>query len=250
MPQPPNFNKMMKQVQQMQADMAKAQEQLKDEVVEASAGGGMVTVKVSGDLEVQGDQDRSGSGRPRGRRAPPGHGARGHERGAPLRAGARQPQARRAHAAGSTSAASGCPAFSRPPMYAAPVDRLITELSKLPGIGQRTAQRLAFHLLRTSEQDALGLAEAIREVKERIGLCEVCFNLSRGTALPDLPGRAARPVSDLRRRGAGRRDPDRAHARVPGRLPRARRRALADRRHRPRGPQDHGARSRACARAR
>jgi DNA-binding YbaB/EbfC family protein len=52
MPQP-NFNKMMKQVQQMQADMARAQEQLKDEVVEASAGGGMVTVKVSGDLEIR-----------------------------------------------------------------------------------------------------------------------------------------------------------------------------------------------------
>jgi DNA-binding YbaB/EbfC family protein len=52
-PQPPNFNKMLKQVQQMQADMAKAQEQLKDEIVEASAGGGMVTVKVSGDLEVR-----------------------------------------------------------------------------------------------------------------------------------------------------------------------------------------------------
>jgi recombination protein RecR len=65
-------------------------------------------------------------------------------------------------------------------MYAASVDRLITELSKLPGIGQRTAQRLAFHLLRASEEDALGLADAIREVKERIGLCEVCFNLSEG----------------------------------------------------------------------
>jgi recombination protein RecR len=65
-------------------------------------------------------------------------------------------------------------------VYAAPVDRLITELSKLPGIGQRTAQRLAFHLLRASEQDALALAEAIREVKERVGLCEVCFNLSEG----------------------------------------------------------------------
>ncbi len=65
-------------------------------------------------------------------------------------------------------------------MYAASIDRLITELSKLPGIGQRTAQRLAFHLLRASEQDALGLADAIREVKERIGLCEVCFNLSEG----------------------------------------------------------------------
>ena len=53
MPQPPNFNQMLKQVQQMQADMAKAQEQLKEEMVEASAGGGMVTVKVSGDLEVK-----------------------------------------------------------------------------------------------------------------------------------------------------------------------------------------------------
>ncbi len=53
MPQPPNLNKMMKQVQQMQADMAKAQESLKDEVVEASAGGGMVRVKVSGDLEIR-----------------------------------------------------------------------------------------------------------------------------------------------------------------------------------------------------
>ena len=52
MPQPPNFNKMMKQVQQMQADMAKAQDELKNEVVEASAGGGMVTVKVTGDLEI------------------------------------------------------------------------------------------------------------------------------------------------------------------------------------------------------
>jgi DNA-binding YbaB/EbfC family protein len=53
MPQPPNINKMLKQVQQMQIDVAKAQEQLKNEVVEASAGGGMVTVKVSGDLEVK-----------------------------------------------------------------------------------------------------------------------------------------------------------------------------------------------------
>jgi recombination protein RecR len=65
-------------------------------------------------------------------------------------------------------------------VYAASVDRLITELSKLPGIGQRTAQRLAFHLLRASEPDALALADAIREVKERVGLCEVCFNLSEG----------------------------------------------------------------------
>src|SRR4051795_5163682 len=53
MPKQPNMNQMMKQVQQMQAEMMKAQEQLKTEVVEASAGGGMVTVKVTGDLVVQ-----------------------------------------------------------------------------------------------------------------------------------------------------------------------------------------------------
>jgi recombination protein RecR len=62
--------------------------------------------------------------------------------------------------------------------YAPPVQRLVTELSKLPGIGSRTAQRLAFHILRASSEDAVGLAEAIREVKEKIGFCEVCFNLT------------------------------------------------------------------------
>ncbi len=64
--------------------------------------------------------------------------------------------------------------------FSPPVQRLVTELGKLPGIGGRTAQRLAFHLLRASEEDALALADAIREVKERIGLCEICFNLADG----------------------------------------------------------------------
>jgi recombination protein RecR len=62
--------------------------------------------------------------------------------------------------------------------YAPPVQRLVTELSKLPGVGSRTAQRLAFHILRASGEDATALAEAIVEVKEKIGLCEVCFNLT------------------------------------------------------------------------
>jgi recombination protein RecR len=65
-------------------------------------------------------------------------------------------------------------------LYAAPIQRLITELGKLPGIGNRTAQRLAFYILRASTEDANALADAIREVKERIGLCEVCFNLAEG----------------------------------------------------------------------
>jgi recombination protein RecR len=64
--------------------------------------------------------------------------------------------------------------------YAPPVQRLITELSKLPGVGGRTAQRLAFYVLRQSDEEAMALADAIREVKQRIGLCEVCFNLADG----------------------------------------------------------------------
>jgi recombination protein RecR len=65
-------------------------------------------------------------------------------------------------------------------MYAPPVQRLITELSRLPGIGGRTAQRLAFHILRGGDEDAFALADAIREVKQRIGRCEICFNLAEG----------------------------------------------------------------------
>ncbi len=65
-------------------------------------------------------------------------------------------------------------------MYAGPIQRLVTELSRLPGIGQRSAQRLAFHILRADDDAAFGLAEAIREVKEKVGLCEVCFNLAEG----------------------------------------------------------------------
>ena len=65
-------------------------------------------------------------------------------------------------------------------MLAPPVNRLITELARLPGIGQRTAQRLAFHVLRASDEEALALADAIKEVKEQVGQCETCFNLSVG----------------------------------------------------------------------
>lgn len=62
----------------------------------------------------------------------------------------------------------------------APLARLTAELSRLPGIGRRTAQRLAFHLLRTDESEARELARAIVEVREKVGLCEVCFNLAEG----------------------------------------------------------------------
>jgi recombination protein RecR len=64
--------------------------------------------------------------------------------------------------------------------YARPVERLITELSKLPSIGPKSAQRIAFHIIRGRKDDALGLAEALKEVKERIKPCRRCFNLTEG----------------------------------------------------------------------
>lgn len=62
--------------------------------------------------------------------------------------------------------------------YARPVEKLITELSKLPSIGPRSAQRIAFHIIRGKTDDALSLAEALREAKEKIKPCRRCFNLT------------------------------------------------------------------------
>ena len=63
-------------------------------------------------------------------------------------------------------------------MFSPLVDNLIAQLSRLPGVGTRTAQRLAFHLLRVSDEEAAALADAIREVKDKIGFCRECGNLT------------------------------------------------------------------------
>lgn len=60
------------------------------------------------------------------------------------------------------------------------VSELVEQLGRLPGIGRKSAERLAFHLLRVPKGEALALAEAIREVRENVRYCEVCFNLSEG----------------------------------------------------------------------
>jgi len=62
--------------------------------------------------------------------------------------------------------------------HAKPIDRLIEALTRLPGIGKKTASRLAFHILRSSLSDAQELARSILDVKEKIRLCSVCFNLT------------------------------------------------------------------------
>ena len=65
-------------------------------------------------------------------------------------------------------------------MYAGPVQDLIDELGRLPGIGPKSAQRIAFHLLKLPKEDALRLAHAIGEVKDRIGFCATCCNVAEG----------------------------------------------------------------------
>ena len=68
-------------------------------------------------------------------------------------------------------------------MFAAPVNRLITELARLPGIGQRTAQRLAFHILSVSDEEALALADAVREKAPDVAVTRLASGLPVGSDL-------------------------------------------------------------------
>lgn len=65
-------------------------------------------------------------------------------------------------------------------VYAGPVQDLIDELGRLPGVGPKSAQRIAFYLLKVAKDDALRLARAIAEVKERVTFCQTCFNVAEG----------------------------------------------------------------------
>jgi recombination protein RecR len=65
-------------------------------------------------------------------------------------------------------------------VYAGPVQDLIDELGRLPGIGPKSAQRIAFHLLKLDKQDALRLARVIAEVKDKVSFCRTCFNVAEG----------------------------------------------------------------------
>jgi recombination protein RecR len=66
------------------------------------------------------------------------------------------------------------------PRYSETLDRLIAEFERLPGIGAKTAERLAFHVLRSGAEEAMGLARAIRDVKAKIRPCAECFNIAEG----------------------------------------------------------------------
>ena len=70
------------------------------------------------------------------------------------------------------------------PDFAEPLSRLIQEFKRLPGIGQKSAQRLAFHVLRGPREDAERLVQAVLDVKDQLGLCRLCNNISQGELCP------------------------------------------------------------------
>ncbi len=70
------------------------------------------------------------------------------------------------------------------PDFAGPLERLIVEFKRLPGVGQKSAQRLAFHVLRASREDAERFAHAVMDVKDKLGLCALCHNISEGELCP------------------------------------------------------------------
>jgi recombination protein RecR len=70
------------------------------------------------------------------------------------------------------------------PDFAEPLSRLIQEFRRLPGVGQKSAQRIAFHLLRASRDDAERLANAVLDVKDKLSICTVCNNISDGDLCP------------------------------------------------------------------
>ena len=182
MPQPPNLQKMLEQAQKMMDDMPQAQEELKDERVEASAGGGMVKVVMTGDRASSRSRStptrstprtsrccRTWSSRPSTRRCarPRSCGRQARRAGRGLRPDerarrARPRRARRRRWRRRRRSARRPAEPRRPPQEAVtacsprPLQRLVTELAKLPGVGGRTAQRLAFHILRASAEDARG----------------------------------------------------------------------------------------------
>ena len=196
MKMPGNMQNMMKQAQQMQA---KLQEQVAAIRVEASAGGGMITVKMDGhknvlgvkiDPEVAGDvemlQDMVMAAFNEAAKKVDDEVARQNGRNAG------RPRSASRHVLSSYSM----------PEFAEPLARLIQECKRLPGIGQKSAQRIAFHLLRTPREDAQQLAQAILDIKDKLGICAQCNNISDGELCLYCRDPHREHVSDLRCRRA------------------------------------------------
>ena len=170
-----DMNALLQQAQQMQERLEDAQAQLAETTVEGTVGGGAVTVTVNGVGELvgvaikEGGFDGSQRRRP-GRPRRPDRGRLPRRQGPRRRAGQQDPRpaGRRTARAGRLS----------PPMYEGIIQDLIDELGRLPGVGPKSAQRIAFHLLQADPVDVRRLADVLVEVKARVKFCSICFNVS------------------------------------------------------------------------
>jgi recombination protein RecR len=93
------------------------------------------------------------------------------------------------------------------PEYAKPLASVIDELKRLPGVGPKSAQRIAFHLLKMEDGDAERLASAIRELKQSMRLCEVCHNVTETSPCAFCADPGARLAPAVRRRRPGQHRP-------------------------------------------
>ena len=219
----PNLSTLLQQAQALQEKLKQLQEDAANKTVEAQSGGGMVRVTVDGSMQVRRIQidpsllasndkamledlitvavnEGSAPGAEPGRHGDGQAGADGCVQVS--RAGVKR---RTRPMADSSKQNQGLP----PAMT-----RLVRELSRLPGIGEKTASRLAFNLLGRPREDVIALAEALLEMKERIVLCASCLGLSDRERCHICSDPARDPCRDLRGRGTGRPDGDGALAQL------------------------------------
>ena len=228
----PDMSMLLQQVQQMQEEMSAAE-------VTGQAGNGLVEITMTAPLQTSGLEIR------RVRIDPKVVDPDDVDTLQDLIVGALEDAVAKAAAAPAAEdgPAGGRPGPARPGLdavFEGPVQDLIDELGRLPGVGPKSAQRIAFHLLAADPVDVTRLQDVLQKVKDGVALLRGLRQRLRARTLPLLRGHPARPHRRVRRRGAQGRARGRAHPRVQGPLPRARRRARPAGRRRPR---------RACASA-
>ena len=169
---------LLAQAQAMQEQLLNAQQELADMEIEGSAGGDLVTATVTGAGELLGLVIKPEAVDPSDT-----------ETLADLIVAAVRDATNKAQAvaasklgplAGGLGWAADCPS-NEFTMYEGPVQDLIDELGRLPGIGPKSAQRLAFHILAADPDDVMRLAAILKKVKDTVKFCEICFNVSEDT---------------------------------------------------------------------
>ena len=170
----PDLKGLLETAQRIQSEVARVREELARKTVEGETGGGLCRCTANGKGEILSltidPADRGGDKKMIEDLAV---GAVNLALDARARAGPGRAVAGDRRAAAAARAVRGLSA-----MFASPIARLVQQLGKLPGIGEKTAARLAFHILRASPEDAAALAAAIAEVKQKIRFCSVCCDLT------------------------------------------------------------------------